>query len=135
MSIFCQDYRDLRYESLTVSSPSGCSSTLGLKLRHILFDVVDRNLKPNSRFLLHHWFSISITTSTRGLINIYSPNGCLPSVRHIADASEAFVMEDWHNFGADYDTTLMAWYDVFLPVGRILPITIQTVSNVCLPII
>jgi cyclopropane-fatty-acyl-phospholipid synthase len=19
-------------------------------------------------------------------------------------------MEDWHNFGADYDTTLMAWY-------------------------
>jgi cyclopropane-fatty-acyl-phospholipid synthase len=23
-------------------------------------------------------------------------------------------MEDWHNFGADYDKTLMAWYERFL---------------------
>ena len=22
-------------------------------------------------------------------------------------------MEDWHNFGADYDTTLMAWHERF----------------------
>ena len=22
-------------------------------------------------------------------------------------------MEDWHNFGADYDKTLMAWYNNF----------------------
>lgn len=43
------------------------------------------------------------------------PNGCLPSVRQIAQSSEPhFVMEDWHNFGADYDTTLMAWYERFL---------------------
>jgi cyclopropane-fatty-acyl-phospholipid synthase len=24
-----------------------------------------------------------------------------------------FVMEDWHNFGKDYDKTLMAWYENF----------------------
>jgi cyclopropane-fatty-acyl-phospholipid synthase len=24
-----------------------------------------------------------------------------------------FVMEDWHNFGADYDKTLMAWHENF----------------------
>jgi cyclopropane-fatty-acyl-phospholipid synthase len=24
-----------------------------------------------------------------------------------------FVMEDWHNFGPDYDKTLMVWYDNF----------------------
>jgi cyclopropane-fatty-acyl-phospholipid synthase len=24
-----------------------------------------------------------------------------------------FVMEDWHNFGPDYDKTLMAWYQNF----------------------
>jgi cyclopropane-fatty-acyl-phospholipid synthase len=24
-----------------------------------------------------------------------------------------FVMEDWHNFGADYDKTLMAWNENF----------------------
>jgi cyclopropane-fatty-acyl-phospholipid synthase len=38
------------------------------------------------------------------------PNGMLPSQRQVATASEGvFVMEDWHNFGADYDRTLMAW--------------------------
>jgi cyclopropane-fatty-acyl-phospholipid synthase len=42
------------------------------------------------------------------------PNGMLPSQRQIAAASEGlFVMEDWHNFGADYDKTLMAWHDNF----------------------
>ena len=25
-----------------------------------------------------------------------------------------FVMEDWHNFGNDYDKTLMAWYENFV---------------------
>ena len=24
-----------------------------------------------------------------------------------------FIIEDWHNFGADYDRTLMAWWDRF----------------------
>lgn len=36
-------------------------------------------------------------------------------MRQIADTSEKyFVLEDWHNFGADYDKTLMAWYERFL---------------------
>ena len=42
------------------------------------------------------------------------PNGCLPAISHIAEASESrFVMEDWHNFGSDYDKTLMAWHERF----------------------
>lgn len=42
------------------------------------------------------------------------PNGMLPSQKQIAAASEGlFVMEDWHNFGADYDKTLMAWHANF----------------------
>jgi len=37
-------------------------------------------------------------------------NGQLPSVSQIGNAIEGyFVMEDWHNFSADYDTTLMEW--------------------------
>ena len=33
----------------------------------------------------------------------------------IAQASEGrFVIEDWHNFGADYEKTLLAWRDNFL---------------------
>ena len=42
------------------------------------------------------------------------PNGMLPSIAQIGTATEKlFVMEDWHNFGADYDKTLMAWLDRF----------------------
>ena len=42
------------------------------------------------------------------------PNGMLPSIAQIGKAIEGlFVMEDWHNFGADYDRTLMAWRDRF----------------------
>ena len=34
----------------------------------------------------------------------------IPSIAHIGKAIEKlFVMEDWHNFGQDYDKTLMAW--------------------------
>ena len=40
--------------------------------------------------------------------------GQLPSARQITTAIEGkFVLEDWHNFGADYDRTLMAWWANF----------------------
>lgn len=42
------------------------------------------------------------------------PNSMLPSGSQIIQASQKhFIMEDWHNFGADYDKTLMAWYENF----------------------
>lgn len=42
------------------------------------------------------------------------PNGMLPSIGQIGIAIEKhFVMEDWHNFGADYDKTLLAWLENF----------------------
>ena len=42
------------------------------------------------------------------------PNGALPSAVELSSACEAnFMIEDWHNFGADYDRTLMAWYERF----------------------
>ncbi len=35
----------------------------------------------------------------------------LPSIAQISRSVEGlFVVEDWHNFGTDYDKTLMAWY-------------------------
>ena len=38
------------------------------------------------------------------------PNSMLPSAKQIGEAVEdRFVIEDWHNFGADYDRTLHAW--------------------------
>ena len=42
------------------------------------------------------------------------PNGMLPSPVSVTRAIEGtFVLEDWENFGADYDKTLMAWYERF----------------------
>jgi len=42
------------------------------------------------------------------------PGGMLPSLSQLSAAAEGlFVIEDAHNFGADYDPTLMAWRDNF----------------------
>ncbi len=39
----------------------------------------------------------------------------LPSIAQIGKAIEnLFIMEDWHNFGADYDKTMMAWHHNFV---------------------
>jgi cyclopropane-fatty-acyl-phospholipid synthase len=41
----------------------------------------------------------------------------LPSIAQLGKAMEnQFVMEDWHNFGEDYDKTLMAWHENFKQV-------------------
>jgi cyclopropane-fatty-acyl-phospholipid synthase len=87
---------------------------VGPKNYNTYFSVADRNLKPDGIFLLHTIGSKATDHNVDPWINKYIfPNGCLPSVRQIANASEPhFVVEDWHNFGADYDTTLMAWQHV-----------------------
>jgi cyclopropane-fatty-acyl-phospholipid synthase len=42
------------------------------------------------------------------------PNGILPNIKQIGEAIEGiYVVEDWHNFGNDYDKTLMAWHNNF----------------------
>ena len=88
---------------------------VGPKNYDTYFEVVDRNLKPDGIFLLHTIGSKRTDNNVDPWINKYIfPNGCLPSIRQIANASEShFIMEDWHNFGADYDTTLMAWHERF----------------------
>ncbi len=42
------------------------------------------------------------------------PNSNIPTIKQIGTSLEGlFVMEDWHNFGSDYDKTLMAWFGNF----------------------
>ena len=115
VTILLQDYRDLNQQFDRIVSV-GMFEHVGPKNYATYFDVVDRNLKPDGLFLLHTIGAIRTDMNVDPWIDKYIfPNGCLPSVRHIADASEShFILEDWHNFGADYDTTLMAWYERFL---------------------
>ncbi|NIF32106.1 cyclopropane fatty acyl phospholipid synthase [Enterobacter sp. Cy-643] len=115
VTILLQDYRDLNEQFDRIVSV-GMFEHVGPKNYATYFDVADRNLKPDGIFLLHTIGSKKTDNNVDPWINKYIfPNGCLPSVRQIADASEPhFVMEDWHNFGADYDKTLMAWHERFL---------------------
>ncbi|EOI3556759.1 cyclopropane fatty acyl phospholipid synthase [Cronobacter dublinensis] len=115
VTILLQDYRDLDAQFDRLVSV-GMFEHVGPKNYATYFDVADRNLKPDGLFLLHTIGSRKTDNNVDPWIDKYIfPNGCLPSARQIAAASEPhFVMEDWHNFGADYDKTLMAWYERFL---------------------
>ncbi|MGL4725188.1 MAG: cyclopropane fatty acyl phospholipid synthase [Scandinavium sp.] len=114
VQILLQDYRDLQDQFDRIVSV-GMFEHVGPKNYATYFEVVDRNLKSDGLFLLHTIGSKRTDNNVDPWINKYIfPNGCLPSVRQIANASEPhFIMEDWHNFGADYDTTLMAWHNRF----------------------
>ena len=72
-------------------------------------------LKPNGLFLLHTIGALKSENSTDPWLNKYIfPNGSLPSLKQIASAVEKlFIIEDMHNFSADYDKTLMAWHNNF----------------------
>ena len=118
--------------SSIASCRSACSSTSGQNYE-TYFSVAARNLKPDGLFLLHTIGSNQTDLNVDARIDKYIfPNGCLPSVRHIAEASDGrFVMEDWHNFGADYDRTLMAGWRTSNGRGRNWPAAIPSASNAC----
>ncbi|MDN6113896.1 MAG: cyclopropane fatty acyl phospholipid synthase, partial [Enterobacterales bacterium] len=115
VQILLQDYRDLNSQYDRIVSV-GMFEHVGPKNYQTYFNVVARNLKPDGLFLLHTIGANETNMNVDPWINKYIfPNGCLPSIKHIATTSEGkFVMEDWHNIGADYDRTLMAWYERFV---------------------
>lgn len=115
VEIKLEDYRDLTGEFDRIVS-IGMFEHVGQRNYAVYFDTVKRLLKPGGLFVLHTIGSNSNDVSVDPWINKYIfPNGVLPSVQQIADASEdKLVMEDWQNFGPDYDRTLMAWQENLL---------------------
>ncbi|QLK61588.1 cyclopropane fatty acyl phospholipid synthase [Enterobacteriaceae bacterium Kacie_13] len=114
VTILLQDYRDLNDQFDRIVSV-GMFEHVGPKNYQTYFNVAKRNIKPDGIFLLHTIGSNKTDLSVDPWIDKYIfPNGCLPSIQQIAHTSESlFVMEDWHNIGADYDRTLMAWHERF----------------------
>ncbi|WP_338882488.1 cyclopropane fatty acyl phospholipid synthase [Xenorhabdus sp. TH1] len=114
VKIILEDYRNLNLQFDRVVSV-GMFEHVGPKNYDNYFNIVKKNLKPDGLFLLHTIGSNVDKLGSDAWINKYIfPNGCLPSIAKIAKATTGkFVMEDWHNFGADYDRTLMAWYERF----------------------
>ncbi len=109
-----QDYRtvDEKFDHIV---SIGMFEHVGHKNYRTYMEVANRCLADDGLFLLH---TIGRNVRRGGAdpwIDKYIfPNGELPSIGQIGDAVERlFVVEDLHNFGADYDKTLMAWHANF----------------------
>lgn len=105
-----QDYRQLQGQFDRVVSV-GMFEHVGYKNYRQFMQVVDRCLKEDGLFLLHTIGNrYSVTYGERWSNKYIFPNGMLPSLAQIFRAAEKlFVTEDLHDFGSDYDLTIMAW--------------------------
>lgn len=108
------DYRDLDEKFDRIASV-GMFEHVGRKNHRVFMEVAHRCLEDNGLFLLHTIGKNTRKSAPDPWIDKYVfPNGDLPSIGQMGDAAdELFVVEDMHNFGADYDRTLMAWHDNF----------------------
>lgn len=111
-----QDYRDIDIsEKFDHVASLGMFEHVVYKNYRIFMKVAHNALKDDGLFLLH---TIGGNNSVRGGDpwgeKYIFPVGMIPSIKQIGESIEGlFVMEDWHNFGADYDKTLMAWHKNF----------------------
>jgi cyclopropane-fatty-acyl-phospholipid synthase len=112
VSIRLQDYRSVDERFDRVFS-LGMFEHVGTKNHRDYFRCVQRCLAGDGLFLLHTIGSNVSSCATDPWIDRYIfPNSLIPSAAQIAGAAEGlFVLEDWHNFGADYERTLCAWRD------------------------
>lgn len=94
----------------------GLCEHIGPKNYRTFMEIALQNLRENGLFLLHTIGKNDSSLAVDPWIQKYIfPNGMLPSIKLLAAATEGlFVLEDLHNFGADYDKTLMAWYRNFV---------------------
>ncbi len=109
-----QDYRELN-EPFDAVISLGMFEHVGYKNYRTYMKTVQRCTKDGGLFLLHTIGGNHSATATDTWIEKYVfPNSLIPSAKQISSAAEdLFIIEDWHNFGADYDKTLMAWFSNF----------------------
>jgi cyclopropane-fatty-acyl-phospholipid synthase len=108
------DYRDLDEKFDHIVS-IGMFEHVGYKNYNEYMQIARSCLKDGGLFLLHTIGSNkSVITVDAWMDKYIFPGGMLPSIKQISKAVEGkFVVEDWHNFGADYDRTLMCWFENF----------------------
>ena len=116
VEIRLQDYRDINEkEKFDRIISLGMFEHIGLKNYRVFMKVVHKNLKNNGLFLLHTIGSNRSIVKIDPWIDKYIfPGGIIPYAKHISKSTKGlFTLKDWHNFGLDYDKTLMAWYSNF----------------------
>lgn len=113
IEIRLMDYRDLNStnEQFDHVVSLGMFEHVGYKNYRQFMQTVRHCLADEGLFLLHTIGSNTTLYAADEWISKYIfPNGMIPSIKQVGGAIEGlFVMEDWHNFGTDYDKTLMAW--------------------------
>jgi cyclopropane-fatty-acyl-phospholipid synthase len=114
VDIRLQDYRSLDGQYDRIFS-IGMFEHVGHKNYGTYMNVVRRLLRPDGLFLLHTIGNNRSVHDTDAWIQRYIfPNSMLPSAEQIGRAIDnCLVLEDWHNFGFDYDRTLMSWWSRF----------------------
>ena len=109
-----QDYREVD-ETFDRVVSVGMFEHVGRKNHRTFMETVNRCLHDEGLCLLHTIGKNRRNAPPDPWIDKYIfPNGDLPSLGQVADAAEDLaIVEDMHNFGADYDHTLMAWHRNF----------------------
>ena len=114
VEIMLKDYRALtgRFDRIV---SVGMFEHVGPKNYQTYFKKTASLLDAHGLFLLHTIGAGRDGYATDRWIEKYIfPNGVLPPAPDLArHVSDFYTIEDWHNFGADYDHTLMAWYERF----------------------
>jgi cyclopropane-fatty-acyl-phospholipid synthase len=111
------DYRDLawrRHGPFTKVVSIGMFEHVGRRSYRTFFEIAREAIDPGGLFLLHSMGSYPGGSADRWIRKYIFPNGELPFARHLTLGSERlFRLEDWQDFGLDYDRTLMAWWRNF----------------------
>ena len=111
------DYRELdQREKFDRIISVGMFEHVGYKNYRTFFKVAAGCLRDDGLFLLHTiGNSVSVKMTDLWTKKYIFPTGMIPSIAQIGKAIEnIFIVEDLHNFGADYDKTLMAWHRNFV---------------------
>lgn len=109
------DYRTLNAKPFDRIVSVGMFEHVGYKNYRIYMQHMCRLLKDDGLFLLHTIGRNVTVYATDPWIHKYIfPNSLLPSPTQVSKSiQKLFILEDWHNFGPDYDKTLIAWYENF----------------------
>jgi cyclopropane-fatty-acyl-phospholipid synthase len=109
-----EDYRDCTDGPFDHIVSMGMFEHVGPKNYRAYFETARRLLREDGLFLLHTIWSNEPSALDPWIDKYIFPNGALPTVGQIGTAVHGlFVVEDVHNFGPDYDKTLMAWNEKF----------------------
>ena len=114
VNILLEDYRSLAGQFDRIFS-LGMFEHVGVRNYRTYLETVRRLLARDGLFLLQTIGSnVSVTANDPWIERYIFPNSMLPSMAQITQAAEgSWVIEDWHNFGVDYDRTLLCWHERF----------------------